>query len=149
MGNLYYVDLNAQSYNPDTYQNYYWIETSGPLNYSTTSNQFSSFLQDVYKPISNLTFRYGARYDRAVFRNDVGEPIIDVGVVQPRVSIIWDPWADAQTKLVANYGRFSNTGRIGVADYLSKSGLGSKLFLESSSTSSPTVQQTTMIIHRL
>ena len=129
MGNLYYVDLNAQSYNPDTYQNYYWIETSGPLNYSTTSNQFSSFLQDVYKPISNLTFRYGARYDRAVFRNDVGEPIIDVGVVQPRVSIIWDPWADAQTKLVANYGRFSNTGRIGVADYLSKAGLGSKLFL--------------------
>jgi hypothetical protein len=129
MGNLYYVDLNAQSYNPDTYQNYYWIEYSGPLNYSTTSNQLSGFIQDVYKPISNLTFRYGARYDRSIFRNDIGERIIDVGVFQPRVSIIWDPWADAKTKLVANYGRFANPGRIGVADYLSKSGMGYKLFL--------------------
>jgi hypothetical protein len=129
MGNLYYVDLNAQSYNPDTYQNYYWVEYSGPLNYSTTSNQYSAFIQDVYKPISNLTFRYGGRYDRAIFRNDVGERIIDVGVFQPRVSIIWDPWSDAKTKLVANYGRFANTGRIGVADYLSRSGMGYKLFL--------------------
>lgn len=129
MGNLYYADLNVQSYNPDTYKNYYWVETSGPLNYKTMSNQASAFLQDVYKPISNLTFRYGARYDRSIFRNDVGESIINVGVIQPRVSIIWDPWADAQTKLVANYGRFANPGRIGVADYMSKSGLGSKLFL--------------------
>ena len=129
MGNMYYYDLNAQSYNPDTYQNYYWIEVSGPLNYSTTSNQLSGFIQDVYKPISNLTFRYGARYDRSIFRNDVGDAIINVGVIQPRVSIIWDPWADANTKLVANYGRFANPGRIGLADALSRSGMGSKLFL--------------------
>ena len=45
------------------------------------------------------------------------------------ISIIWDPWADARTKLVANYGRFANPGRIGLADYLSQSGLGYKLFL--------------------
>ena len=129
MGNILYMDLNAQAYNPDTYQNYLWYEFSGPLNYSSSSNQISGFLQDVYKPISNLTFRYGARYDRSIFRNDVGDAIIDVGVIQPRVSIIWDPWADAKTKLVANYGRFSNPGRIGLASALSKSGLGQKLFL--------------------
>lgn len=128
-GNMVYYDLNEQSYNPDTYKNYYWVEYSGPLNYQTTSNQISGFIQDVYKPINNLTFRYGARYDRSIFRNDVGERIIDVGVVQPRVSIIWDPWADARTKIVANYGRFANPGRIGIADAISQSGLGYKLFL--------------------
>ena len=128
-GNMRYYDLNELAYNPDTYKNYYWVEYSGPLNYQTTSNQISAFIQDVYKPISNLTFRYGTRYDRSIFRNDVGDRIIDVGIIQPRVSIIWDPWADARTKLVANYGRFANPGRIGLADYLSQSGLGYKLFL--------------------
>ncbi|MBM74340.1 MAG: hypothetical protein CMK59_02970 [Proteobacteria bacterium] len=128
-GNLVYYDLNEQSYNPDTFMNYYWYEYSAPLNYETFSNQLSAFFQDVYKPINNLTFRWGARYDRSIFRNDVGERIIDVGVAQPRVSIIWDPWADARTKIVANYGRFANPGRIGVADYLSQSGFGAKLYL--------------------
>jgi hypothetical protein len=128
-GNLLYYDLNELSYNPDTYQNYYWVEYSGPLNYATSSDQVSAFIQDVYKPIQNLTFRYGGRYDRSIFRNDVGENIIDVGVFSPRVSIIWDPWADAKTKLVANYGRFANPGRIGLADSLSRSGFGVKLFL--------------------
>ena len=128
-GNLIYYDMNEQSYNPDTYKNYYWVEYSGPLNYQTYSNQVGMFIQDAYKPIQNLSLRYGARYDRSIFRNDVGENIIDVGVIQPRVSIIWDPWADARTKFVTNYGRFANPGRIGLADYLSRSGLGYKLFL--------------------
>jgi hypothetical protein len=121
--------LNELTYNPDTYKNYYWVEYSGPLSFSTSSNQFSGFIQDVYKPIQNLTFRYGARFDRSIFRNDVGENIIDVTVFSPRVSIIWDPWADAKTKIVANYGRFANPGRIGLADALSRSGFGYKLFL--------------------
>ncbi|MEC8278347.1 MAG: TonB-dependent receptor, partial [Myxococcota bacterium] len=86
-GNMRYYDLNELAYNPDTYKNYYWVEYSGPLNYQTTSNQISAFIQDVYKPISNLTFRYGTRYDRSIFRNDVGDRIIDVGIIQPRVSI--------------------------------------------------------------
>lgn len=128
-GNINYYDLNELSYNPDTYQNYYWVEYSGPLSYSTNSNLFSTFIQDVYKPISNLTFRYGARYDRSVFRNDVGEAIIDQGVPSPRMSIIWDPFSDSKTKLVANYGRFANPGRIGIADALSRSGFGYKLYL--------------------
>ena len=88
-----------------------------------------------------------ARYSE----NDVGEPIIDVGVVQPRVSIIWDPWADAQTKLVANYGRFSNTGRIGVADYFVEKldWVRNSSWEKDSSVSSPMARVTTMIIHRL
>jgi len=128
-GNLYYVDLNELTYNPDTYANYYWLEYSNPLQYQTMSNQIAVFIQDVYKPRSNLTFRYGARYDRAIFRNDVGERIIDVGVIAPRFTTIWDPWSDGKTKLTASFGRFNNPGRIGLADYLSQGDLGYKLFL--------------------
>jgi hypothetical protein len=128
-GNIVYYDLNQLSYNPDTFSNYYWVEYSNPLQYSVFSNQLSFFVQDVYQPVNNLTVRYGTRYDRAIFRNDVGEEIIDVGVWGPRLSIIWDPWGDAKTAIKASVGRFNNPGRIGVADYLSQGGLGNKLIL--------------------
>lgn len=128
-GNLYYVDINNLSYNPDTFSNYYWLEYSNPLQYSTTSNQIGFFIQDVYQPVQNLTLRYGARYDRAIFRNDVGDNVIDVGVWGPRLSIIWDPWGDAKTALKASIGRFNNPGRIGISDLLSQGDIGSKLTL--------------------
>ena len=128
-GNHYYVDWNQLAYNPNTYQNYYWVEYSQPYNYTTYSQTFGVFIQDVYKPIDNLTFRYGTRYDRQVFRNDVGEAIINTGLWGPRFSAIWDPWGDAKTKLSGSIGRFNDTARIGLADYLSESDFGTKLFL--------------------
>ncbi len=128
-GNVIYYDLNEISYNPDTYQNYYWVEYNNPLQYNTYSNQLGFFIQDVYQPVSNLTVRYGTRYDRAIFRNDIGDKIIDVGVLGPRLSIIWDPWSNSKTALKASIGRFNNPGRIGIADYLSQGDLGYKLTL--------------------
>jgi hypothetical protein len=128
-GNVIYYDLNEISYNPDTYQNYYWVEYNNPLQYNTYSNQLGFFIQDVYKPVSNVTIRFGTRYDRAIFRNDVGDKIIDVGIFGPRLSIIWDPWANQKTALKASVGRFNNPGRIGIADYLSQGDLGYKLTL--------------------
>lgn len=128
-GNLYFVDLNQLAYNPDTYSNYYWIEISSPINYVTSAETIGVFLQDVYKPVDNLTIRYGARYDRQVTRNDVGEPILNTHLLGPRISVIWDPWGDAKTKVTASFGRFFDGGRLAVADYISQSGFGSKLYL--------------------
>ena len=128
-GNTYYYDLNQLAYNPDTLSNYYWIETTGPISFSTTAFTLGTFIQDVYKPIDNLTLRYGVRYDRSIFRNDIGDPILNVGMFAPRFSVIWDPWADGKTKLVGSAGRFYDSGRFAVADYLSQSGYGQKLQL--------------------
>jgi hypothetical protein len=128
-GNMYFTDINILPYNPDTYTNYFWVEISGPLNYVTSAETFGVFIQDVYKPVDNLTLRYGARYDRQVTRNDVGTPILNAHLLGPRVSIIWDPWGDAKTKVTASFGRFFDGGRLGVADYISQSGIGSKLYL--------------------
>ncbi|RME26120.1 MAG: TonB-dependent receptor [Deltaproteobacteria bacterium] len=128
-GQKYYYDLNELAYNPDTLKNYYWLETTGPVNFKATADNLGMFIQDVYKPIDNLTFRFGTRYDRAWVRNDVGEAIINVGLWGPRFSVIWDPWANNKSKIVGSVGRFNDSGRLAVPYYLSQSGFGQKLFL--------------------
>ena len=128
-GNLMFADLNALTYDPDTLQNYYWVETTGPYSFSAKSDHLGFFIQDVYKPIDNLTFRFGSRYDKSVLRNDLGEKIIDVGLWGPRFSVIWDPWSNGKTKIVGSAGRFNATGRLEVASFMSQSGLGTKLNL--------------------
>lgn len=128
-GNLMYVDLNINPYNPDTIQNYYRFEITGPFNYVTGAQTMGAFVQDVYKPIDNLTLRYGTRWDRQVFRNDVGDPVVDTAMWGPRFSAIWDPWGNAKTKFSGSFGRFNDTSRLAVSSALSQSGFGSKLFL--------------------
>ena len=128
-GNLYFYDVNAVTYDPDTLSNWYWIETTGPFNTTAKADHLGIFIQDVYKPVDNVTIRYGTRYDQSKFRNDVGEVIINTGLWGPRFSAIWDPWGDQKTKVSGSIGRFNETGRLGVADYLSSASLGSKLYV--------------------
>ncbi len=128
-GNLYFYDVNAVTYDPDTLNNWYWIETTGPYQSSAKADHLGLFIQDVYKPIDNLTFRFGTRYDKSILRNDVGEKIVDVGLWGPRFSVVWDPWSNGKTKITGSAGRFNSTGRLAVASYLDQGGTGSKLNL--------------------
>ncbi len=129
-GDLLIVDLNEVSYAPSTFQNYYWYEITGPYHMNTSGQHVGAFLQDVYKPIDNLTFRYGVRYDRSVQRNAQGEPVVDVGLWGPRFYTAWDPWGDGKTKVVGGYGRFNDTGRLAVASFNSQANtFGYKMFL--------------------
>jgi hypothetical protein len=128
-GNMIFVDIFTNYFDPDTYQNYYWVETSGASQYTSSGYHVGAFVQDVYKPIENLTFRYGVRYDRGVMSNDAGEPILDAGVFGPRFYVSWDPWADEKTKVYGGYGRFNDVSTLGVASYLSQSGFGNHYFL--------------------
>lgn len=128
-GNMYFVDLNAVAYDPSSFENYYWIETSGPLMYRTTGSQWNMFAQDSWKPVSNLTINYGTRFDSFVMRNDLGEPTISGAILGPRLFAAWDPFNDQRTKIAGGYGRFNDTGRLAVADFTSAGSLGSKLFL--------------------
>ena len=128
-GNLYFYDIYENPFDPATLKNYYWIETSGAYEYSADGYHIGAFLQDAYKPVENLTFRYGIRYDRALTNNDAGEAIVDVGVWGPRVYGVWDPFNDQKTRVYGGYGRFNDTSRLSVASYLSQSNLGSKLIV--------------------
>lgn len=128
-GNLLFYDLYVNNFDPSSLENFYWIELSGSQQYRSTGFHLGAFVQDVWKPVENLTFRYGIRYDRAALRNDAGVPIIDVGIFGPRAYAVWDPWNNQKTKVYGGYGRFNDTGRLSVASYLSQSGLGQKLFV--------------------
>lgn len=128
-GDLYYVDLNASSYDPSTLNNYYWVEVSGPRQFVQSARHFGTFIQDAWKPLSNLTVRYGVRYDYSEIYNDVGEEVINVGLFGPRFGISWDPWGNGKTKFVASMGRFNDTANLGSTGLVNRTGQGTKLFL--------------------
>ncbi len=128
-GNEIYIDINESPFDPTTFKNYYWLEATGPIKFRTTSSAYSAFAQDSWKPVSNLTLNYGLRFDSFVARNDLGEPTLSGTVLGPRLFGAWDPWGDQRTKIATGYGRFNDTGRLGVASFTSRSGFGQKLFL--------------------
>ncbi len=128
-GNQVYFDRNAVPFDPNSIENFYWIETSGPLDFRTTSSQFNAFAQDSWKPVSNLTLNYGLRFDSFVIRNDLGEPTVNASLLGPRLFGSWDPFKDQRTKIATGFGRFNDVGRLGVANFTSAGGVGQKLYL--------------------
>jgi hypothetical protein len=129
-GNLMFADLNVVSYAPDTFSNYYWYEVAGPTNMHATGDHIGYFFQDAYKPVKNLTIRYGFRYDHTIQRNDQGDPVVDVGLWGPRIFTAWDPWGDGKTVIRGGYGRVNDTGRLAVAAFNSQANaFGYKMFL--------------------
>ncbi|MCO4747012.1 MAG: TonB-dependent receptor [Proteobacteria bacterium] len=128
-GNSLYTDTQTVSYDPASLANYYWIETTGPISFRTTGSEASAFVQDAWAIRPNLTVKYGVRFDRAVMRNDVGDPVIQGNLWGPRLYAAWDPTADGKTKIAGGFGRFNDTGRLGTAAFTAQSAYGSKLFL--------------------
>jgi hypothetical protein len=128
-GNLLTVDINQVFFNPETFTNYYWLEITGPIKFRTTGSQFNFFAQDSWKPVKNVTINYGTRFDNFVMRNDLGEPVLNGALLGPRLFGAWDPFGDQKTKVATGYGRFNDTGRLGVASFTSANNYGSKLFL--------------------
>jgi len=127
-GNHYYVDANLVTYDPETYTNWYWVESTAPYHLKQTGKTFGAFIQDVWKPVDNLTFRYGVRYDRTIYQSDTQDRIINASVWGPRFYAAWDPWGDEKTKFYGGYGRFNDLGNLGIASYQSDAGFGYKLY---------------------
>jgi hypothetical protein len=128
-GNSAYYDLNVAGYDPQTFENYYWLEITGPIKFRTTGSVWNFFVQDAWKPVKNLTIKYGVRYDNSTMRNDLGEVVIEGNLWGPRLYGAWDPFGKGKSKIAGGYGRFNDTGRLGVASFTSAANYGSKLFL--------------------
>jgi hypothetical protein len=128
-GNTLYYDLNVSSFDPQTLENYYWLEVTGPIKFRTSGSEYNVFAQDSWKPVNNLTLNYGSRVDYFVMRNDLGEPTVGGLLLGPRIFGAWDPFGTQKTKIATGFGRFNDTGRLSVASYTSSVGYGNKLYL--------------------
>lgn len=128
-GNGYAVDINESLFNPETFINYYWVESTGPIYQRNTGSNWDIFLQDVYKPVSNFTLRMGARVDSTLLRNDVGDPVVNNSMFSPRLYAAWDPFKDQRTRIGGGYGRFADSGRQSIADFTNQGRFGYKLYL--------------------
>jgi hypothetical protein len=140
-GNTQFVDSNFSNFDPDSLTNFYWLETSGPIFQRNTGSTWNFFLQDAYKPISNLTIKYGIRFDSTVLRNDLGDPVVRGNLWGPRLFAAWDPFNDQKTKISGGYGRFNDTGRQEVSSFTNRASFGSKLYLGELFTQDPVAFQ--------
>jgi hypothetical protein len=85
-----------------------------------TGTILSWYVQDVYQPVPRLTLRPGVRFDAPTLQNDVGDVVIQRLTAAPRFGVAYDLTGDGKTSAHAFYGRFYDTGFLGIADILNK-----------------------------
>jgi len=128
-GDTLYVDINNVSFDPNTFQSYYWLEITGPIKFRTTAAAYNMFAQDSWKPVSKLTINYGTRFDSFIDRDDTGQPVLKGALLGPRLFAAWDPFGNQKTKIATGWGRFNDTGNLGIAAFTGKANFGSKLYV--------------------
>jgi outer membrane receptor protein involved in Fe transport len=69
---------------------------------------FGAYVQDSWKAAPGLTINVGLRWDGENTLDYAGERVLRLRTGwQPRIGVVWDPWRDGATKVLAFAGRFS------------------------------------------
>jgi hypothetical protein len=82
----------------------------------STGDIGTAFIQDQWRPISNLTVQVGLRYDTVAYDNLNGTRVADFDKWQPRLGLSWDITGDAKNVVRANWGRFMHPASVNLAD---------------------------------
>jgi len=82
----------------------------------STGDVWTAFVQDQWRPVSNLTIQAGVRYDTAAYDNLNGTTVADFDKWQPRVGFAWDITGDAKNVIRGNWGRFMHPASVNLAD---------------------------------
>jgi hypothetical protein len=115
------VDFN--DYNGDGYSNLY-LNVIEP--FETARDRTSSegsittfFVQDAWRPTSNVTVKPGVRFDNVQLTNSVGEDIADMNRFQPRFGVAWDITGNAKYVLRGSWGRFMDPTALTIPNFAS------------------------------
>jgi hypothetical protein len=91
---------------------YYAVSPSDPTPVTSVvtiprTADYALYLQDSWRPGAGLTINLGIRYDDERIKDYLDQTVVHTNIWEPRVGIVWDPWADGRTKVYASGGRFS------------------------------------------
>lgn len=85
-------------------------DINNPLTVDTKAENLAYFLQDTWRPLSNLTLDLGVRYDEQKLFNADGEVQQKLDdAIAPRLGVIWDPTNSGRAKVYGHYGEFYET----------------------------------------
>ncbi|MAG58943.1 MAG: hypothetical protein CMJ83_21865 [Planctomycetes bacterium] len=128
-GNMYYWERLETEGDPSSVVEYYWVERPGAIHSAGRGTEVAAYLQDSWKPHQRLTLDLGLRYERSIFKNDVGRTIVNTQMFLPRVSFAWSPGANQTGKIYGGFGMFGDGGRMAVSGFLDETRSGYKLYL--------------------
>lgn len=78
-----------------------------PLSVGIKTENDAIYLQDTWKPLSNLTINAGVRWETQQLFNAFGEVSGDIDDnVAPRLGFVWDPTQSGKAKIFGHWGRF-------------------------------------------
>jgi len=77
------------------------------------------YLQDSWRPVSNLTFKPGLRFENVKLDNSAGVQIADMDKWQPRIGFAWDIKGDAKYVLRGSWGRFMDPTALSIPSFAS------------------------------
>ena len=93
------------------------------------SNLAAYYIQDEWRPLSNVTARLGLRYDRSSFEVEENENAPSMSKIQPRVGLAWDVFNNTQTVLHGFWGDVMDDNGLTLASFGSRLGTTFSFFL--------------------
>jgi hypothetical protein len=77
----------------------------------------TAFVQDAWRPTSDLTFKIGVRYDAVTYDDNEGSEVADMDKLQPRLGIALALTGDAKNVLRVSWGRFMHPGSLALPSW--------------------------------
>ena len=81
-----------------------------PLSVGIKTENDAIYLQDTWRPSSNVTINAGVRWETQQLFNHLGTVQADIDDnVAPRIGFTWDPTKSGRSKIFAHYGIYYET----------------------------------------